>query len=74
MKDFLFFLACIAIACISVIYIIDPRKSLTLSLDHRLFYRGSEPTEAYFLVVRIISVLALLISLTLAVFIVLQWF
>lgn len=74
MKDFLFLLACIVFACISVLYIIDPKKSLKLNLDHRLFYRDGEPTEAYFLVVRIVSVLTLLISLTLAVFIVLQWF
>lgn len=74
MKDFLFLLACGAIACVSVIFAIDPKKSLKLNLDHRLFYRDSEPTEAYFLVVRIISVLTLLISLALAIFIVLQWF
>ena len=74
MKDFLFLLACGVIACVSVIFAIDPKKSLKLNLDYRLFYRDSEPTAAYFLVVRIVSVLTLLISLTLAIFIVLQWF
>ena len=42
---------------------IDPEKALKWDLDYHLFFRNSDPTPHYFLMVRIVSIVMAVVSI-----------
>ena len=46
---------------------IDPEKALKWDLDYQLFFRNSDPTPRYFLMVRIFNIVMAVFSIAVAI-------
>ena len=74
MREILILLACGILAWTGLEWLVDPKKSLKFNLDDILFFRGGEPLKSYFVIVRVVAILMMLLALLLAGFVLLEGF